>query len=433
MAVISPLRGIRYNPLVIKDMSSVVTPPYDVIDPIAQKRYYERNPYNIIRLELGFEYPTDNEQDNRYTRAAADYRRWLQEKVLIQEKAPAIYLYEQVFKVGDRSYQRTGFFARVKLEDYHTGMIRPHEETLAKPKADRLALLSASLANFSAVFALYEKTKENLEERFKEFKKSTPPEIEITDEVGEIHRLWVITDTAFHKEVASALADKPLFIADGHHRYETALTFYKNIGEKLPGASYVLMYLVSASDPGLVILPTHRLIHGLPNFDISELRDKLEEDFYISELAIAAPSKLQEILAEQQQRGETAFIMLSQQSPTALLLVLKNKNKVKALIPEKSEAWCSLDVSALHVLVLQKLLGIDAEKTLRQEHIHYTRSIEEAIHALSSGEAQLAFILNPTRIEQITAVASSGDKMPQKSTYFYPKLLTGLVINDLTT
>ncbi|MGB9793213.1 MAG: DUF1015 domain-containing protein [Thermacetogeniaceae bacterium] len=432
MATVTPLRGVRYNPLVIKDMSSVVTPPYDVIDPVSQKRYYEKHPYNIIRLELGYEYPTDNEQNNRYTRAAADYRRWLQENVLIQEKTPAIYLYEQVFAVDSKTYKRTGFFARVKLEDYQTGVIRPHEETLAKPKADRLQLLSTCLANFSAVFALYEKTDGSLEEQLEEIKQTAQPEIDITDEVGEMHRLWVITDPAFHKKLSSSLADKVLYIADGHHRYETALTFYRDVGEKLPGASYVLMYLVSTADPGLVILPTHRVIHNLPNFDISEFKEKLKEDFHIDELAVSSPTKLQEFLAEQQSRGETAFIMLLQQHPKAFLLVLKNKNKVKALMPERSEAWCSLDVSVLHVLILQQLLGIDAEKMSRQEHLNYTRSTEEAIHALNNGSAQLAFILNPTRIEQITAVASAGDKMPQKSTYFYPKLLTGLVINDLT-
>lgn len=432
MATISPFRGIRYNPLKIRDLASVVTPPYDVIDADAQKKYYEKNPFNIIRLELGYQYPSDNEQDNRYTRAAADYHRWLQEKVLIQEKDPAFYLYEQIFTTGNKTYQRTGFFARAKLEEYQTGIIRPHEETLAKPKADRLALMSACLANFSAVFALYEKDGENLERDFKEIKQTTPPEIDITDEVGERHRLWVITNPSLLAKATSVLSDKVLFIADGHHRYETALTFYRNAGEKLPGASYVLMYLVSTSDPGLVILPTHRIVHNLTSFDLTKLKEKLAGDFSIQKIAVSSPDMIQEILAEQQRRGETAFIMLSQE-PAAYLLILKSRDKVKAVMPEKSDTWCSLDVSVLHVLILQELLGIDAEKMSQEENLRYTRDVEEAIQALNKGDGQLAFILNPTRIEQITAVASAGDKMPQKSTYFYPKLLTGLVINNLTS
>ncbi len=430
MATVSPFRGVRYNPVKVKDLALIVTPPYDVIDSNAQKKYYEKSPYNIIRLELGYQYPTDNEQDNRYLRAARDYHHWLQEGVLIQEKAPALYLYEQEFTLAHKPYRRTGIFARVKLEEYQTGTIRPHEETLAKPKADRLALMSACMTNFSPVFALYEEPARTLEECFDDIKQTIPPEIDIRDETGERHRLWVIKDPAFHRKATATLADKVLYIADGHHRYETALTFYHKVGEKVPGAHSILMYLVNTGDPGLVILPTHRIVRNLPDFDLSKLKEGLVRDFVVQKIPFPAPGEIQEILAEQQQRGETAFVMGSPE-PAAYLLTLKNKNRVKAVTPERSAAWCDLDVSVLHVLILQELLGIDADKMSKQENLWYTRDEGEAICALNKGDGQVVFFLNPTRIEQVTAVASAGDKMPQKSTYFYPKLLTGLVINDL--
>ncbi|MDH7577773.1 MAG: DUF1015 domain-containing protein [Bacillota bacterium] len=430
MAKVIPFRGVRYNLAKIGDPAAVVTPPYDVIDSAAQKKYYERHPFNMIRLELGYQFPTDNEADNRYLRAARDYRNWLAEGILVQEAEDAIYLYEQEFSVAGQTYRRTGFFARVQLEDYQSGAIRPHEETLAKPKADRLALMHTCQANFSPVFALYEDPAVQLEEEFEKVKKITP-EIELTDEVGERHRVWVLTKGEIHENVTASLADKVLYIADGHHRYETALAFYEATKEKYPGAAYILMYLVNTRDPGLVILPTHRIVRNLRELDLPLFKDQLEQDFLVQKIAFPAPEQIQQILSKQQEEGRAAFIMATRE-PAAYLLIVKNPGKVKTLAPHMSAAWCSLDVTALHILIFQELLGIGPEKMSHQENLTYTRDEKEAVRIFLEEEGQLVFFLNPTRIEQVTAVAAAGDKMPQKSTYFYPKLLTGLILNDLT-
>ncbi len=431
MAKVVPFRGVRYNREKIGDLVAVVTPPYDVIDAAAQKKYYEKHPFNIIRLELGYQYPTDNETDNRYLRAARDYRNWRAEEILLQEDRDAIYLYEQQFTAADQTYRRTGFFARVQLEDYETEKIRPHEETLAKPKADRLALMHACHANFSPVFALYEEPQLKLEAELHRFK-TMPPDMELTDEIGEKHRVWVITDPELHKKISTSFTDKILYIADGHHRYETALAFYNATKTKYPGAAYILMYLVNTRDPGLVILPTHRIVHNLQALDLPLFKKQLERDFLMKKIPLRLPANLSKILSEEQKQGKTVFIMGTQE-PSAYLLTLKNRAKVKALTPRMSAAWCSLDVAALHVLVFQELLGMDPERMSHQENLTYTRDEGDAFRAVLEGKAQMVFILNPTKIEQVTAVAGAGDKMPQKSTYFYPKLLTGLILNDLTS
>lgn len=432
MAKVIPFRGTRYNRERVGDFAAVVTPPYDVINEVAQKKYYEKHPYNIIRLELGYQFPTDNEENNCYLRATRDYQSWLAEGILRREEKNAIYLYEQEFSVTRKTYKRTGFFARVCLEDYHTGNILPHEETLTKPKADRLALMHACQANFSPVFALYEDPNMILDEVFQETKKKLLPDVELIDEVGERHLLWIITDQEIHKIITKVLASKVLYIADGHHRYETALAFYQENKEKYPGAVYVLMCLVNSYDPGLVILPTYRIVHSLKDFDLSLFKARLAKNFLIKKIASSTFNNLKKILNEYQEKGQNAFIMGTKE-PATYLLTLQHPEKVQELVPHRSKAWCNLDVAALHVLVFQELLGIGSEKITHQENLTYTRDEGEALAALLKGESQLVFLLNPPKIGQVIAVARAGDKMPQKSTYFYPKLLTGLVLNDLTS
>jgi len=431
LAEVIPFRGIRYNTGQVPDISAVVTPPYDVIDAAAQQKFYERHPYNVIRLEYGRQFPTDDDTDNRYTRAARDYRDWQHTGVLQQEQAAAIYLQEQLFQVNGAWYKRTGFFARVALEEYASGRIRPHEETLSKPKADRYALLAACRANFSPVFSYYEDTGLTLEADFDRVK-AAPPQLDIADDDGVRHRLWVITDPGIHRRLTATLRDRSLYIADGHHRYETALNYYHAEQERSPGASHLLMYLVNTSDPGLVILPTHRIVHSLANLDLALLKEGLQQDFTIERIALPAPGQVQKLLDKHQQPGHTVLMMATPE-PAAYLLTLNDDTRVKQLAPRMSGAWCSLDVAVLQVLILQKLLGLNQEQLSQQENLTYTRGETEALQAAVSGQAQLSFILNPTRIEQVTAVAAAGDKMPQKSTYFYPKILTGLVINDLTS
>lgn len=439
MATVIPFHGIRYNTGRISDMAAVVTPPYDVIDAAAQQKYYERHPYNVIRLEYGLQYPGDDDGNNRYTRAARDYREWLDSGILIREPDAAIYLQEQEFRAGGKLYRRTGFFARVALEEYATGIIRPHEETLSKPKADRLALLSACRANFSPVFSLYndrnndgEHVKDREQPLAAELNrvKQSPPDLDLVDDEGVRNRLWVITDPHIHHQVAAILRDRPLYIADGHHRYETALDYYGSVKDRCPDAAYVLMYLVSTADPGLVILPTHRVLHSLPSFDPHRLAHQLEQDFTVERLSVTEPDQVLELLDTPDRKDGTTLLMITPE-PAVYRLTLNNQAGIRSIVPQKSEAWRRLDVAVLHVLILQQLLGLEPESLARQENLAYTRDAVEAVQAVWGGGRQLAFILNPTRIEQVTAVAAAGDKMPQKSTYFYPKILTGMVINDL--
>lgn len=428
MAKVIPFRGIRYNPEKINNLSDVVTPPYDIIDDTAQKIFYARNPYNIIRLELGYQFPGDSEEDNRYTRAAANYQKWLQEGVLIRETRETIYLYEQEFFINKIKYQRTGFFARVKLEELSEGKILPHEETLLKPKADRLALMSECAANFSPVFAFYVDPEMVLDQEFQKIKEHDP-DLALTDDLGEKHHIWTLTDPPLHQKITNTLENQVLYIADGHHRYETALEYYRRNREKYPGSSYILMYLVNACDPGMVVLPTHRIVHSIPDFDLDSFQNKLEDYFRVEKINDSQPDNLADILKKQQEIGRTAFIMGTRE-PALYLLILRDPDKVKELSPGKSPAWCSLDAAVLQVIVFQNLLKLSPEKIACQENITYTRDAEEALNALNE-DAQLIFLLNSTKVSQIMAVASAGDKMPQKSTYFYPKLLTGLIINDL--
>jgi uncharacterized protein (DUF1015 family) len=427
MAKVIPFRGIRYNQEKVMNISDVVTPPYDIIDDKAQKMFYERHPYNSIRLELGYQFPDDSEKENRYTRAAYNFRKWLDEGVLIRESRDALYLYEQQFYINNVNHTRTGFFARVKLEDFSTGKILPHEETLSKPKADRLALMSECVANFSPIFVFYVDEDMTLDQEYEKVKESQS-EIELTADLGEQHRIWVMTDPKLNEKITTTLANQVLYIADGHHRYETALEFYRQNRDKYPESSYVLIYLVNACDPGMVVLPTHRIVHSLLNFDLSSFLKKLEKYFYVEKID-SQEKDLASLLKKQQDSGKTAFIMGTGES-ALYLVILRETGSVEVSSPGKSPAWCSLDAAVLQTLIFQKILNISPEKIADQENITYTREDATALNALNQN-AQLAFLLNPTKISEIIKVASAGDKMPQKSTYFYPKLLTGLVINDL--
>ena len=348
-------RGIRFNPDKIDDMAAVVTPPYDVIDSAAQKKYYEKSPYNVIRLELGYQYPEDNEKNNRYTRAARDYREWLENEVLIRESKPAFYLYEQEFSLATVNYKRTGFFARVQLEEFSKGGILPHEETLVNPKADRYALMSACAANFSPIFAFYVDPELTLDQEFDKVKASQQPEVHLIDEDGEKHRIWVMDDPQLQQKVDSVFKQKELYIADGHHRYETALEFFRKNREKYKAAGYILMYLVNACDPGLVILPTHRIVHSLPSFALSNFLTELEKFFVLEK--ISSTTKPDAVLKEQQEAGKIAFVMGTREK-ALYLLVLKDPAKMCELSAGRSAARCSLDAAVLQTLIFQQLLGL---------------------------------------------------------------------------
>ncbi|WP_066637201.1 DUF1015 domain-containing protein [Desulfolucanica intricata] len=459
MANIIPIRGLRYNPAKESDMAVLVTPPYDVIDAAAQDNYYRKNPHNVIRLEYGKIYTTDNETDNRYNRAAAAFTAWQEEEILLPEDNPALYLYEQEFTIAGEKKVRTGFICGVQIEPYSKGVVLPHEETLPKHKADRLALMHACRANFSPIFGLYADPERAVDNLLKTTK-AHRPQVDFVDESGQTHRLWVITDTQIIQKVQEIMQKQRIFIADGHHRYETALN-YRNerrnednaispgtpddklqepINEKYPAApyNYVMMTLVNLYDPGLVVLPTHRLVKNVPNFKTEEFLTKLQAEFNFEEFKLSTgKDNFKEFLNLLAIRGEMeqpkhkhAFGLYTGKG--LYIITLKESTDFTKYMPEdKSPDWCGLDVSVLHSLIMERYLGIGGEQRANEGNLTYTREEAGALELVDSGEYQLAFFMNPTRVEEVTAVAANGEKMPQKSTFFYPKLITGLVINKL--
>ena len=447
MADIRPLPGIRYAPG--SDLAAVVTPPYDVISPEAQARYYERSPENIIRLELGRDEPDDDELDNRYTRAATTFADWRLRGVL-QQDTPALYLYEQQFTALGGERRRMSLLARVRVEPWEAGVVLPHERTLSKPKSDRLKLTRATAATLSPIMALYDDPQGALAQALAATS-AREPDLAFRDESDEAHRLWIIRDAELIERVAAFFRDRQLYIADGHHRYETALAYREELREarhELPledAVNFTLMALSAIEDPGLVVLPTHRIVRGVPEERLAEFTRDLAGLFESEPLIAGALNDLEEVdagavtraLADASDGGaRTAFALIA---PDGVRL-LRQTDAGRAAMDERtgeaahaSEAWRALDVAVLHELVLARGLSVSEQAIRAGEHVTYTRDAQAALDAVRSGAdgAQLAFLLNPTPPAAIRDVARAGDRMPQKSTYFYPKLITGLLINPL--
>ncbi|MBX6313258.1 MAG: DUF1015 domain-containing protein [Isosphaeraceae bacterium] len=431
MAEIRPFRGVRYDIAQVGTLSDVVAPPYDVIGPDLQDRLYEASPYNVIRLELNREEPGDDPARDRYTRAAAFLRDWLRRGVLRRDEHPAFYVYRQTFAVEGRSFTRSGFFARVRLEPFGQGRIYPHEQTLSGPKADRLALYHATGYNLSPVFGLYPDP-ENAVLRAVEagLKDRTP--LEAVDHLGVINRLWPVTDQEAHTLAQGLMADKPIFIADGHHRYETGLRYRDDLAARgeLSGpddpANFVLMMLVSMSDPGLLILPTHRLVSGFSGLTLATLAERLAPEFDVTETGTGpegSRAAWEEIEAEGSQEVLGFGTVADERWAIARL---RSDATMDTLVPEHSPEWRSLGVSILHELVLKTLLG-----GLGTPSFRYVHQIDEVLQAASARDCDLACLVPSAGMEHVEAIASNLEKMPPKSTYFYPKLLTGLVLNPL--
>ncbi|MBS3898943.1 MAG: DUF1015 domain-containing protein [Dethiobacter sp.] len=439
MAIIVPFRGVRYNQAQAGQLADLVTPPYDVIYGDEQKRYYEKNDYNIIRLEYGESHSNDDNQNNRYTRAHAFFKTWLEERILVHDGQPAIYLYEQEFTASGSRLTRSGFIAGVGLEDYETGIILPHEETLSKAKEDRLELLRHCHANFSPIFGLYDDSSLTVEKIASRYKQNTADE-EFTDENGESHRLWMINDPEDLAAITNLFKSQKVYIADGHHRYETALNYYKEMRAKGDSRfSFCLMTLVNLHDPGLVIYPTHRLVKNVAGLNAKEFLNNLEKIFTITTLPLPDTDREAILSAEL----DTNTVLMADNH--AFLLYLGDEKLHRLLLRRAADnqlmaagrgifspAWRSLDVAILQSLVLEGMLGIDKGKRAGGANLAYTREEADALRRVDAGEFQAVFYLNPTRVREVTEVAAAGDRMPQKSTYFYPKLITGLVINDFT-
>ncbi|HVU70797.1 MAG TPA: DUF1015 domain-containing protein [Ktedonobacteraceae bacterium] len=432
MADVRPLRGLRYAPEVVADLAEVVTPPFDVISPEAQERYYARNPYNIVRAELGKITPEDSTLNNRYTRAARTLAEWRQEGVLRQDAEPAYYAYQQIFQHGGRSYTRTSLFARVHLEPWEKHVVLRHEFTRKKDKDDRLQLLRACSVNLSPIMSMYSDPQGRIRRLLGEYLEQ--PAVQLTDEAGEQHRLHPVTDPAVVARIQDFFAERQLYIADGHHRYETALNYRNEIlaaRQELADddpVNFVMMSLIDLDDPGMLVLPTHRLLTDLSPERLANLTsENLGRYLDVRELATVDASSLS-ALAE---AGESAPSFLLATPERGWLLSVNERGLARMREAGHSEAWKALDVSIAHTLVLEELLFLQPEDLTAGKFVYYTHEDQEAFEALAQGRAQAALFLNATRVRQICDIADADDQMPQKSTYFYPKLITGLVFNPL--
>lgn len=423
MAEIKAFQGLRFDTSKAGDIQELVCPPYDIISEEQRQAYLKQNENNIIRLEL----PKGEEP---YQTAGETLQKWLDENILMHEEKEAIYIYEEEFEYHQIKKSFKGCIARVKIEEFSKGVVLPHEETLSKAKEDRFHLMKATNCNFSQIYSLYMDSEHTILNQINLLSQGQPV-LELTDSEGVTHRLWTVTDRDAIAKISESFSDKKLYIADGHHRYETALNYRNYCHEhhiNNGGENYVMMMLVDMEHPGLLVLPTHRLVRDLENFDAEEILEKCSEYFEIQE--IEKIEFIEKKLAEQYELGKKAFCFYTPQS--AKLLILKDEKITAELLPDKSKATQNLDVTVLHKLVLERLFNIDAENMAKQINLTYTKYFEEAISSVDSRKAQCAFILNPTRVTEIRDVAAAGEKMPQKSTYFYPKLITGLVMNDLT-
>lgn len=423
MAKIKAFRGMRYT-AAAGELNTLVCPPYDIISDRQRESYIEKNRHNIVCLEL----PKGG--DGRYKEAGETLRRWLDKEILACDSEDSIYVYEMQFAANGESKRLKGFVSLVKLVEFSEGVVLPHEETLSKAKQDRFDLMSETYCNFSQIYSLYSDSDGKVCGLIDGCSQGAP-DMEVTDLDGTVHRMWRVSDGGVIEKVTSAFEDKKLYIADGHHRYETALNFHKHLcaeGKALPDgdSGYAMMMLVNIENPGLVVFPTHRIVRGLQGFSAGKVIAECGKYFTAAE----APSeeRMQAALNKFYSEGRNAFAVYAG-SGKCFVMSLNDKDAVKKLLPDMSDAYCGLDVTVLHSLVLERILGIDKENMANQKNLSYTRSRSEALEAVDLENADCSFILNPTRVSEIQGVAAAGEKMPQKSTYFYPKLITGLVMN----
>ena len=442
MAEIFPFRAYRYNPTRV-ELARVVTQPYDKITATMQERYYALDPYNLIRIEKGREQPGDTPENNVYTRAAGALEEWIERGVLARDPAPAIYLCFQSYQVphGGARKVRKGFIALGRVEDYSASDVYRHEQTLAGPKADRLELLRHTRAHTGQLFMLYEDPTRRVDALLERASRTAAP-VEVRDEYGVVHRLWAVADPKLIERFQREMAGKKLVIADGHHRYETALA-YRNecrarLGTTDPHAPHekVMMTLFNAHTEGITILPTHRVVSNLVGFQFEQFRKRLEPCFELSSYRFSGkarrPARYREFRKDLASRGRNRrAIGLYAGGGAFHMLLLKRGARLASLIPDVSPAQRGLDVVLLHRLLLEKGLGITPEAVVAERNISYEREMDAALATVDRGEAQLCLLLNPVRIHQVMRIALGGEVLPQKSTDFYPKLLSGLALYRL--
>ncbi|MBN1979038.1 MAG: DUF1015 domain-containing protein [Anaerolineae bacterium] len=430
MATIKPFRGVRYNPQKIPDLSTVVSQPHDRVRHGLQDRYYGQSPYNIARIIKGKEYAGDDEQNNPYTRARDAFHSWQQEGILVREDTPALYVLRQTFTLpGGRTRTRQALIAALELAHFEEGIVLPHERTLAKSMTDRLNLLHATAANFGCIFVLYPGggINELLDPAIAE---QQPLEMHELFE-NEVHQqFWAITAPEVLAAVAGALAPRRnLIIADGHHRYETSLTHQAEMQSLHPSApsnagfNYTQVALVSMDDPGLVILPTHRLVRAHDDMRSAEVLERAREYFTVK--PVADRQALEEALIVGQGPHPNPFF--GYHDGASAVLTLRDPAIMAHLLPDRTPDWRMLDVAVVHELFIERVLGISKEEVSHNGHVEFLRDPQMGYDAVARGEADYLLVMNPTRIDQVRACTAAGERMPQKSTDFYPKMISGLV------
>ena len=438
MAKVLPFCGARYNTEIFKNLDDVTAPPYDIISADEQQALYLKNEYNVIRVDYGIDKEGDTDADNRYTRSGAFFREWLDKQILIKEDKPVFYIYEQIFSLSDGkpAHSLKGLISLVELRDFADKVILPHEETISSAKTDRLKLMRETHANTSPVYSLYLDEEETVA-RLIEENSDTEPDISFMTSEQVQQNIWIIRDSSVIDRISALFEDKQLFIADGHHRYETALN-YRNerraadgseVGSR--GYDYIMMMLVSMSNSGLFVFPTHRLIRGIERFDEIVLVGYLTDEFAASKIYFTEGDYASIITERLANTLDEKLFALYTGGNYYYLLRLKDVNSLNNVITDKSDAYKQLDVTILHKLILEKHLGIDDENMKNQKNLVYTRDAAKAVREVKEGKYQCAFLINPTKVSEIRGIAAANEKMPQKSTYFWPKLVTGLVINDL--
>lgn len=432
MAKISPFQGIRYNAHKVGDLSKVVTQPYDRVHKGLQDQYYALHPYNIARIIKGREYPEDTPTDNVYTRARDYFHTWLDAGYLLRDPAPAFYVYHQTFTLPDgRELTRRAFIAALELVEFSEGIVLPHERTLSGPKVDRLNLMRATNTGFGQIFMLYPDAENRINAIFDSAISGRKPDAGVRElfEQDVRQQLWVVDDPEVTAQVVAEMAPKQgLIIADGHHRYETALNFRGEMQQRFPGApanaafNFRMVTLVSLDDPGLTILATHRLIHSYTAKSTAQILSDATEYFEVT----PCPDRtaLDAAMVEASARDRRIGIY----DGRYYMLQLKDPGIMARIAPDRAEEWRMLDVTILHELVIEQVMGISKDQVERKENIDYYRNLDEALSKVDAGEALCVFVMNPTRMDEVRACSAQGAKMPQKSTDFYPKVITGLTI-----
>ncbi|MCJ7604596.1 MAG: DUF1015 family protein [Dehalococcoidales bacterium] len=432
MADIRPFHGTHYNPSLAGDPARLICPPYDVISPRLQQELYDRSDHNFTRIEYGRELPQDRETDNRYTRAAATFGRWLESGILVTDTRPAIYANDHSFIVRGKEYTRRSINCLIKLEDWDKGIVKPHEGTDSRAKGDRLSLLYALQANTSPIMAMYEDTGNDIAATLGNQTKDQP--ILAADMGnGESHRLWAVTDKTAIRRICNILARKPVYIADGHHRYESALTYQRERRMRIDTEigsepfDYVMMTLIDFADPGLVILPSHRMVRGLSTASLESLKSGLNTFFDISRVPVDNTDVFGQIANLLTQNENNVTLVLSGLEEDCFqVITVKDLKLFHPMMPYfHTELYQKLDVSIVDHVLLEELLGLTHD--MAGAHVAYANEASDVLKGVRDREYQLGVFVNPVTPGVIKAIADSGDRMPQKSTYFYPKIPAGLV------